>query len=220
MKKYVEDVMTYNDVLKDIDGIQSNVSSRIVDLGGYGMIDGTSVYGQKQQDKDDENVMKKVKTLTENVMTPGTAKSLEMKSLQDEMEATRMAKKGFSSIFGFDKLKDVRTPSSTPEIQDYMSIPEEKPKDFRPITYMDAEYKDTELPLGLKQAYMNKFNIKPKDSLSNYFFKDSEKNVLEELTDEYNAFKRQEEASKYPGYFGTQDKFMEGGIASLNVNKK
>ena len=220
MKKYVEDVMTYNDVLKDIDGIQSNVSSRIVDLGGYGMIDGTSVYGQKQQDKDDENVMKKVKTLTENVMTPGTAKALEMKSLQDEMEATRMAKKGFSSIFGFDKLKDVRTPSSTPEIQDYMSIPEEKPKDFRPITYMDAEYKDTELPLGLKQAYMNKFNIKPKDSLSNYFFKDSEKNVLEELTDEYNAFKRQEEASKYPGYFGTQDKFMEGGIASLNVNKK
>ena len=60
---------------------------------------------------------------------------------------------------------------------------------------------------------------KPRDSLSNYFFKDSEKNVLEELTDEYNAFKRQEEASKYPGYFGTQDKFMEGGIASLNVKK-
>ena len=93
MKKYVEDVMTYNDVLKDIEGIQSNVESRLVDDGGYGMIDGTSVYTQKQQDKDDENVMKKVKTLTENVMTPGTAKSLEMKSLQDEMEATRMAKK-------------------------------------------------------------------------------------------------------------------------------
>jgi hypothetical protein len=41
----------------------------------------------------------------------------------------------------------------------------------------------------------------------------------EELTDEYNAFQRQEEASKYPGYYGTQDKFMEGGIASLNVKK-
>ena len=51
------------------------------------------------------------------------------------------------------------------------------------------------------------------------YFKGSDKNVLEELTDEYNAFKRQEEASKYPGYFGTQDKFMEGGIASLNVKK-
>ena len=66
---------------------------------------------------------------------------------------------------------------------------------------------------------MNKFKLKPRDSLSNYFFKGSEKNVLEELTDDYNKFKRQEEASKYPGYFGANEKFMEGGIASLNVKK-
>jgi hypothetical protein len=40
------------------------------------------------------------------------------------------------------------------------------------------------------------------------------------LTNDYNKFERQKEASKYPGYYGANEKFMEGGIASLNVNKK
>ena len=215
MKKYVQDVVTFNESLKDLQGIENMTSSRIADVGGYGMLDGSSMYSKKQEDKDVNDLIKKMNTISEDVVTPGTAKALEMKSLQDEMEATRMAKKEFSPIFGFDKLKDVRTPGST----SFDYIPEETPKDFRPITYQDAEYEDKKLPLGLEQAYMNKFNIKPRDNLSNYFFKDSEKNVLEELTDEYNAFKRQEEASKYPGYVGTQEKFMEGGIASLNVKK-
>ena len=190
-------------------------SSRIADIGDYGMIDGSSMYSQEQEDKDVNNLIKKMSTISEDVVTPGTAKALEMKALQDEMEATRMAKKEFSPIFGFDKLKDVRTPGYT----GYDYVPDEQPVDLRPITYKDAEYKDTKLPLGLEQAYMKQFNLKPRDSLSKYTFKGSDKNVLEELTDEYNAFKRQEEASKYPGYFGTQDKFMEGGIASLNVKK-
>ena len=85
---------------------------------------------------------------------------------------------------------------------------------------MDAEYQDERLPLELEQAYMNKFGLKPRDSLSNYYFKDSDKNILQDLTDNYNKFRRQEEASKYPGYYGANEKFSEGGIASLNVNKK
>jgi hypothetical protein len=76
------------------------------------MIDGTSMYSQEQEDKDVCNLIKKLSTLSEDVITPGTAKALEMKKLQDEMEATRMAKKEFSPFFGFDKLKDVRTPGS------------------------------------------------------------------------------------------------------------
>jgi len=216
MRKYVEDVVTFNEGLKEVERIENMASSRIADVGGYGMIDGSSMYSQEQEDKDVNNLIKKMSTISEDVITPGTGKALEMKALQDEMEATRMAKKEFSPIFGFDKLKDVRTPGST----SFDYIPDETPKDFRPITYQDAEYKDTKLPLGIEQAYMNKFKLKPRDSLSNYFFKGSEKNVLEELTDDYNKFKRQEEASKYPGYFGANEKFMEGGIASLNVNKK
>ena len=216
MKKYVKDVVTFNEMLMDMKGIENRKQSRLVDQGGYGMIDDTSMYTKEQEQKDDEALMKKAKTLTEDVITPGSAKALEMKSLQDELEATRMAKKEFNPIFGFDKLKDVRTPGST----SFDYIPDETPKDFRPITYQDAEYTDVRMPVELEQAYMNKFGLKPRDSLSNYRFKDSDISILQELTDNYNKFQRQKEASKYPGYFGTQDKFMEGGIASLNVNKK
>ena len=231
MKKYVQDVVTFNDALMDIKGIENRKDSRLVD-GSFGMIDGTSMYTKEQEQKDDAALMKKLGTLTENVYTPGSAKALEMRSLQDENEATRMAKKEFSPIFGFDKLKDVRTPGYT----GYDYIPDEQPVDLRPITYKDAEYEDKKLPLGLEQLYMKKLNLKPRDSLGNYSFKDGPKkkivygerkqdfaekpiSILEDLTDDYNKFERQKEASKYPGYYGANEKFMEGGIASLNVKK-
>ena len=214
MKKYVQDVVTFNDALMDIKGIEGRKDSRLVD-DSFGMIDGTSMYTKEQEQKDDADLMKKLSTITEDVYTPGSAKALEMKSLQDEMEATRMAKKEFSPIFGFDKLKDVRTPGYTGF--DYM--PDETPKDLRPITYQDAEYSDVRMPVELEQAYMNKFGLKPRDSLSNYTFKGSDKNVLQELTDEYNMAQRAKQASMYSGYYGANEKFSEGGIASLNVKK-
>ena len=214
MKKYVKDVMTFNDALKDVRAMESNVESRIADLGGYGMIDGTSVYTQEQEDKDRANIMKKLSPITEEVATPGSAKALEMKSLQDENEATRMAKKEFKPFFGFDKLEDVRTQAPTPGIEDYMYVPEEVSKDLRPITYQD--YERTELPDVERQYYEKKYNISPGSSLSDYSFPGSNTNALKELTNRYNI----SQASNYPGYYGANEKFMEGGIASLNVKKK
>jgi len=220
MKKYVEDVVTFNEMLMDMKGIQGRKDSRLVD-DSFGMIDGTSMYTKEQEQKEDEALMKKAKTLTENVFTPGTAKALEMKSLQDEMEATRMAKPksvnilgkdfqysdGFSPMFGFDELKDVRTKAFT-GIDDYM--PDETPQDLRPITYKD--YEKTELPAAERQYYENKYNIKPRSSLSEYYFPGSKVNVLEELTSKYNM----REASKYPGFFSADsEKFSEGGITTL-----
>ena len=216
MKKYVQDVVTFNEGLKEVERIENMTSSRIADVGDYGMIDGSSMYSKEQEDKDVNKLIEKMSTISEDVVTPGTAKALEMKALQDEMEATRMAKKEFSPIFSFDKLKDVRTPGYT----GYDYVPDEQPVDLRPITYKDAEYKDTKLPLGLEQAYMKQFNLKPRDSLSKYTFEGSDKNVLQELTDEYNMAQRAKQASMYPGYYGANEKFSEGGIASLNVNKK
>ena len=218
MKKYVEDVVTFNESLKDMQGIQNRVSSRIADVGGYGMLDGSSMYSKKQEDKDVNDLIKKMNTISEDVVTPGTAKALEMKSLQDEMKATRMAKKEFSPIFGFGNLEDRNQKT---DFDSYIS-PVDTSKDLRPVTYQDAEYTDVRMPVELEQAYMNKFGLKPRDSLSNYKFKDSDISILQELTDNYNKFQRQKEASQYPGYYGTQepDRFMEGGIASLNVNKK
>ena len=220
MKKYVQDVVTFNDMLMDMKGIQGRKDSRLVD-DSFGMIDGTSMYTKEQEQKEDEALMKKAKTLTENVFTPGTAKALEMKSLQDEMEATRMAKPksvnilgkdfqysdGFSPMFGFDELKDVRTKAFT-GIDDYM--PDETPQDLRPITYKD--YEKTELPAAERQYYENKYNIKPRSSLSEYYLPGAKVNVLDELTSKYNM----REASKYPGFFSADsEKFSEGGITTL-----
>jgi len=103
MKKYVQDVVTFNESLKDIQGIESRDSSRLIDDTGYGMIDGTSMYSKKQEEKEINNLIKKMNTISEDVATPGTAKALEMKSLQNESEASRMAKKEFSP-FSFKKM--------------------------------------------------------------------------------------------------------------------
>ena len=206
MKKYVQDVVTFNESLKDMEGIQGNVDSRLVDVGGYGMGDGTSMYSKEKEDKDVNNLIKKMSTISEDVITPGTGKALKMKALQNESEATRMAKKEFSPIFGFDKLKDVRTPGST----SFDYIPEETPKDLRPITYKDYEKK--ELPSAERQYYENKYNIKPRSSLSEYYLPGAKVNVLDELTSKYNM----REAAKYPGFFSADsEKFSEGGITEL-----
>ena len=205
MKKYVQDVVTFNESLKDMEGIQGNVDSRLVD-DSFGMIDGSSMYSKEKEDKDVNNLIKKMSTISEDVITPGTGKALKMKALQNESEATRMAKKEFSPIFGFDKLKDVRTPGST----SFDYIPEETPKDLRPITYKDYEKK--ELPSAERQYYENKYNIKPRSSLSEYYLPGAKVNVLDELTSKYNM----REASKYPGFFSADsEKFSEGGITTL-----
>jgi len=233
MKKYVTDVVTFNEMLMDMKGMENRKASRLVDQGGYGMIDGTSMYTQKQEDKDEADLMKKASTLTENVFAPGSAKALEMKSLQDEMEATRMAKPksinifgkdfqysdGFSPLFGFDKLKDVRTPDYT----GFEYMPPEVTPDFRPITYMDADYQDVKtLPASERQIYEDYFTkqgiLQPRQSLSELMY-DADTTLYDEILRDYNAFQRQKEASQYPGYYGANEKFSKGGIASLNVKK-
>ena len=48
-------------MLMDMKGMENRKASRLVDQGGYGMIDGTSMYTQKQEDKDEADLMKKSK---------------------------------------------------------------------------------------------------------------------------------------------------------------
>ena len=47
MKKYVQDVVTFNDALMDIKGIENRKDSRLVD-GSFGMIDCTYMYKKEQ----------------------------------------------------------------------------------------------------------------------------------------------------------------------------
>ena len=243
MKKYVKDVITFNEVLKDTQGIENRVSSRLIDDTGYGMLDGTSMYTKEQQDKEEKAVEEKLKGITDYNWLSGSAKDLEYKSLQDEMAATRMAKPksinifgkdfqysdGFSPIFGFDKLKDR---NQTVAFDDYMS-PVDTPKDFRPYTYKDAEYKDVEkLPAAERQKYENFFTeigfLKPRKSLSELLWDrktvgvdkfdnpiNVDTTVYDELLKDYNKGQKQKEASQYPGYYGANEKFSEGGITAL-----
>jgi len=234
MKKYVEDVVTFNEALKDIQGIEGNIESRLVDIGGYGMIDDSSMYSQEQQEKDEADVMKKLSSITDYNFMSGSAKDLEYKKMLDEMEATRMAKPksimgiqysdGFSPIFGFGNLEDRNQKT---DFDSYIS-PVDTQKDLRPVTYMDAKYEDVKtLPASVRKRYEDYFSseeggnlLKPRQSLSELKYEDS--NIYEEILKDYNKFQRQKEASQFPGYYGTQepDRYMEGGIASLNVNKK
>ena len=124
----------------------------------------------------------------------------------------------FDPLFGYSGLKDR---NKTSVFDSYISAEEEAPKDFRPVTYKDFEYKDQKLPDYTRRDYENigqqEGILQPRQSLSELKYKDT--NFLEELEKEYNIKQRAKQASQYPGYYGTQEKFMQGGIASLNVKK-
>ena len=91
---------------------------------------------------------------------------------------------------------------------------------------MDAEYEDVKkLPDTIRKQYEDFFSseegknlLKPRQSLSELQY-DADNTIYDELLKDYNAFQRQKVASQFPGYYGANEKFSEGGIASLK-NKK
>ena len=239
MLQYAKDAVKFEEAKKEMERIENLQGTRVIDGSGYGFIDGTSMYTQEQEAKDVKGLTEKLSSIKDgSVIIPGSAKEMELQKLLTEKSATEMAKPksinifgknfqysdGFSPIFGFDKLKDVRTPKYTG--YDYM--PDETPKDLRPITYLDAlDYKDQPLPAAERIKYENFFSspeggnyLKPRQSLSELKYKDT--NILDELTKDYNQAQRIKLASELPGFYGTQDdrEFMEGGIASLDVKKQ
>jgi len=92
--------------------------------------------------------------------------------------------------------------------------------DYTPFNYKSFNYTPQELPADMVKQYEKDYNLPPRTSLNQFNFKGSDNNVLQDLTNEYNMTQRANQASKYPGYYGTQSPYSEGGIASLNVNKK
>ena len=225
MLQYAKDAVKFEEAKKEMERIESNQGTRVIDGSGYGFIDGTSVYTQEQEAKDVKGLTEKLSSIKDgSVIMPGSAKEMELQKALTEKSATEMAKKGFSPIFGFGGLKDR---NQEVMFDDYMS-PVEIPKDLRPITYMDAvDYQDQALPSSVRQRYENFFSspeggnyLKPRQSLSELKYKDT--NLLDQLTKEYNQAQKIKLASQLPGFYGTQDdrEFMEGGIASLNVKKR
>ena len=91
--------------------------------------------------------------------------------------------------------------------------------DYTPFNYKSFNYTPQELPADMVKQYEKDYKLPPRTSLNQFNFKGSDNNVLQDLTNEYNMTQRAKQASKYPGYGGTQSPYSEGGIASLNVKK-
>jgi hypothetical protein len=227
MLQYAKDAVKFEEAKRDMERIENNQGTRVIDGSGYGFIDGTSVYTQEQEAKDVKGLTEKLSSIKDgSVIMPGSAKEMELQKLLTEKSATEKAKKGFDPFFGFGSLKD-RNRNQEVVFDDYIS-PVETPKDLRPITYLDKiNYKEQALPSSIRQQYENFFSspeggnyLKPRQSLSELKYKDT--NILDELTKDYNQAERIKLASQLPGFYGTQDdrEFMEGGIASLNVKKR
>ena len=91
--------------------------------------------------------------------------------------------------------------------------------DYTPFNYKSFNYTPQELPADMVKQYEKDYNLPPRTSLNQFNFKGSDNNVLQDLTNEYNLSQKAKQASRYPGYHGTQSPYSEGGIASLNVKK-
>ena len=211
------DAMKYNKLLKEVERIEGMEAAQLTDQGGMGMIDGTPMVSQAEIDKAMANVTRIAETIDPSVLDPRSAKAIENKAKMDEMIATRRAKKEFSPIFGFDKLKNraIQTESG-----DY--LPDPLKIDLSPITYKNVEdFKPvTELPAAeriiLEEGLLPKEFYKPMDrSLSNFYYKDSDKTVLEDELEKYNRAQRFKEAFQQPGILGANEKFATGGRAGF-----
>jgi hypothetical protein len=140
---------------------------------------------QAEIDKAMANVTRVAETIDPAVLDPRSAKAIENKAKMDEMEATRMAKKKFSPIFGFDKLKNR---AENVDTGDY--LPDPLKIDLSPITYRNVEdFKPvTELPA---------------------------ETILEDELEEYNRSQRFKQAFEQPGMLGANQKFATGGRAGF-----
>jgi hypothetical protein len=213
------DAMKYNKLLKEVERIEGMEATQLTDQGGMGMIDGTPMVPQAEIDKAMANVTRIAETIDPAVLDPRSAKAIENKAKMDEMEATRMAKKKFSPIFGFDKLKNR---AENVDTGDY--LPDPLKIDLSPITYRNVEdFKPvTELPaerrIALEDMLLPKNQYKPMDrSLSNFQYRDSDKTILEDELEEYNRSQRFKQAFEQPGMLGANEKFATGGRAGFKV---
>ena len=209
--------MKYNKLLKEVERIEGMEAAQLTDQGGMGMIDGTPMVPQAEIDKAMANVTRVAETIDPAVLDPRSAKAIENKAKMDEMEATRMAKKKFSPIFGFDKLKNR---AENVDTGDY--LPDPLKIDLSPITYRNVEdFKPvTELPaerrIALEDMLLPKNQYKPMDrSLSNFQYRDSDKTILEDELEEYNRSQRFKQAFEQPGMLGANEKFAIGGRAGF-----
>ena len=63
MLQYAKDAIKFEEAKKEMERIESNQGTRVIDGSGYGFIDGTSVYTQEQEAKDVKGLTEKLSSI-------------------------------------------------------------------------------------------------------------------------------------------------------------
>jgi hypothetical protein len=201
------DVLNAKQLLKDpqLSPAGKEYAQLIIDSGDYEKMQSDTTGGMTKKFTEFKEMQNKIK----NASTSGR---FDYESRLNEIEGTELAKDDYSPIFGSlgDPLKNraVNKPSGTRGgrgvAKDYkIDLTPTTYENYKPFSFTKEEFEDTMRQVG---------SLKKGQVYDDTFYKEQIETPMRA-----SQFK---EFMEVPGFKGTQNNFMEGGIASLNVNKK
>ena len=186
-------------ILKEDKRIKMMETDQLTDQGGMGMIDGSPMIPQEKIDDAKQKLRERFDRVNDYVLEEGTGRQLENEAAMAEKEATEMAKKKFSPLFG---------DSGTPLVN---MAPRPKNMGRGPIT----ENKRMNLNFSIPgYTPYNKAYTPSNKEISDYYQtleKPRALNPGEGTLIRMNLASRDGNRSIY----GANDKFAEGGLAGL-----
>jgi len=194
-REYALEMMKMEQILKEDKRIKMMESTQLTDQGGMGMIDGSPMIPQEEIDNDRQKLMERFGRVKDYVLEEGSARQLENEAAMTEKEATEMAKKKFSPLFGN---------SGTPLVN---KAPRPKNMTRGPMTEKGKMPLDFSIP-GITN-YKTTYTPSNKE-ISDYY------QTLEKpraLDPGEGTLIRMGMGGE--GLYGTQDKFAVGGLAGL-----
>ena len=194
-KEYALEMMKMEEVLKENDRITMMEDTQLTDQGGMGMIDGSPMIPQEEIDDLRQKLKERFGRVKDYVFVEGSGRQLENKAAMAEKEATEMAKKKFSPLFGNS---GTRLENKAP-----------RPKNMTrgPMTEKGKMALDFSIP-GITN-YKNTFT--PSDKAISDYYQTKEKPRA--LNPGEGTLMRMGMGGE--GLYGTQEKFNEGGLANL-----
>jgi hypothetical protein len=198
-REYALEMMKMEQILKEDKRIKMMETDQLTDQGGMGMIDGSPMIPQEKIDDAKQKLRERFDRVNDYVLEEGTGRQLENEAAMAEKEATEMAKKKFSPLFG---------DSGTPLVN---MAPRPKNMGRGPIT----ENKRMNLNFSIPgYTPYNKAYTPSNKEISDYYQtleKPRALNPGEGTLIRMNLASRDGNRSIY----GANDKFAEGGLAGL-----
>jgi len=99
-REYAFEMMKMEQILKEDKRIKMMEMAQLTDQGGMGLIDGSPIISQEEIDDARQKLMERFGRVKDYVLEEGSARQYENEAAMAEKEATEMAKKKFSPLFG------------------------------------------------------------------------------------------------------------------------